>query len=183
MQTSYVYTMHVDTYASISKWRHFWFTALTSALWTCALRDRLASPESQSQKDAKTHVSPLPFADYMLIKGTCLFPAPEEVETKWIQNCLAICISSFLCDKSVSCAGPCNPHLSKWEIPRQIHSYWRASQRINCSFVNLGNMACFPPGHILNSDCTPPKRKSIYCLVLFSAMTMLFPTFSNDGHS
>ena len=101
MQTSYVYTMHVDTYAFISKLRGFWFTTLTSALWTCALRDRLCSPGSQSQKDAKPRVFPLPFTDYMLIKETCLFPAPEEAEMKWTQNCPAICIPSFLCDNCV----------------------------------------------------------------------------------
>lgn len=37
----------------------------------------------------------------------------------------------------------CNPHLAKWEILHQIHSYQRASQGTSCSPVSLGN-SMFP---------------------------------------
>lgn len=107
MQTSYVYSMRIDIYAFISKLRWFWFITLTSPLWTCALRDRLSSPASQSQKDARTSVFPLPFIDDMLMKKTCLFPPPEKVEMNWTQHCPAICFSSFvMCVSSAALLAP-----------------------------------------------------------------------------
>lgn len=67
---------------------------MSSVLWT-ALRDRLPFPGSLCQKDAKTSVFSLPLTHYMLINETCLFPAPEEAEMNWAQNCLIFAFHNF----------------------------------------------------------------------------------------
>lgn len=65
-----------------------------------------------------------------------------------------------------------NPHLSKWEILNQIHSYPRASQGTNCSLVNLGN-SMFRTWSRSQQWLNPSKKKVYF---------MSFLVLSNDNY-
>lgn len=66
----------------------------------------------------------------------------------------------------------CNPHLSKWEILHQIHSYQRASKGTNCSLINVAN-SMFPTWSC-SQQWLSPSIKEVYF--------MSFLVLSNDNY-